>query len=1507
MHDHCDNRNTTGLEIAIVGMEGRFPGADDVEAFWRNIRDGVESVTVFSDDQLQERGVSAELLSDPDYVKAGVVFEGIDQFDAEFFGYTPRDAEHLDPQQRIFLECAWAALEHAGYDPSHCGGTVGVYAGSGANLYLIRHVLPRYDLENGGNIADLLGLMSGNLADALCTRVAYKLDLRGPAVTVQTACSTSLMAVHTAYQALLNHECDMALAGGVSLNLLQKGGYRYQPGVIFSPDGHCRAFDAKAAGTLQGSGAGIVVLKRLEDALKDRDTIHAVIKGSAANNDGSEKVGFTAPSISGQAAVIQAAQALADISAETIGYVEAHGTGTTLGDPIEIAALTEAFRASTDNKGFCAIGSVKTNVGHLDAAAGITGLIKAVLSLKNRALPPSLNFDKPNPQIDFAGSPFYVNTKAKPWPARETPRRAGVSSFGIGGTNVHVILEEAPLAVDTVQPPEELQFLMLSGRTQTALDSAIQNLSSYLEHHPEQRLHDVAYTLQMGRKCFDHRAVALASNRAVAMHALSQHDPALFFRGEVLSEHPSVAFLFPGQGAQHVEMGLALYEHEDAFRQTVDHCCERLQPLLGLDLRELLFPLATDKDEAAARLAQTAITQPALFVVEYALAQWWIQQGIRPEAMLGHSIGEYVAACLAGVFTLEDALTVVAERGRLLQTTEPGAMLAVTLPKAELQSHLRHDCELAAVNAADLCVLSGTIDAIDGIEQDLARQGVAVKRLHVSHAFHSALVEPMLGEFEALLSRITLSAPRIPFISNLTGRWITTEEAVGPSYWVRHLRGTVRFADGLGDLLAKPDRVLLEVGPGETLSALARRHPQTASRPVLASQCHPQRIIHNTEQPVRCLVQLWVAGIDVEDALFRGAQGQRIPLPTYPFERQSYWIDAPMEASSKVLNTSGPRDLEDWFYTPSWKRTAAVIPRTDATDGSDGILLVLSDASNFGDGLCKHLQCLERPLVRVQTGERFARLDERRYAVRPGEREDFEQLLREVESEVGAPSHILHTWSLDSEDTPRAADEILERSFYSLLALAQALDGTNAISGEGRVAITVVANQLEDVIGTEPLCPEKATLYGPCKVIPQEYPHISCRVIDVLPSAEEAVEERFARQIVAEIKAAGEVPAVAYRGPHRWVRTFDPARRETPTISRLRKHGVYLITGGLGGIGLTLARYLAQEWQARLVLLGRSISPDKISAVAELEALSAEVLALQTDVADAAQVRAAVDEARRRFGVLHGVVHAAGVAGGGMIAQRGRASIEKVFAPKLLGTSNLLAALDADGLDFMLLCSSLTAITGGFGQVDYCAANCFLDALATRISRRSNPPVLSVNWDTWQDVGMAAHQNLPDGVGIAPPQAGVLLERLLSQPHSPQTLISTLGIEQQCAAVQSTEHAERLLPEPPTKQQMHSRPTLQSSYVEPGGELEQGLARLWSDFLGIEPIGIEDNLLELGGDSLLVIRLLAKVRSIFGVELHPTTFFKNPTIASLALLIEEHLIEEIENAEPATDRVSETI
>jgi amino acid adenylation domain-containing protein len=870
--DRADT-NRRADSIAVVGMACRVPGAADVAAFWRNVCGGVESITFFSDDDLEKAGVDAAARAASRYVKAGGVLAGVDLFDASFFGFTPRDAERTDPQHRLLIECAWEALEHAGCAGSRRDTRIGVFAGSGTSGYF-------------DGVLDRADRMFGSAADFLATRVSHRLDLRGPSLTVQTACSTSLVAIHLACRSLADRECDVALAGGVSIRLPQTRGYVHEEGGILSPDGHCRAFDARAAGTVGGNGVGLVALKRLEDALADGDTIYAVVRGSALNNDGADKVGFTAPSVSAQAEVIADALKRAQVDAESIAYVEAHGTGTAVGDPIEIAALTQAFRATTSQTEFCALGSVKSNIGHLDAAAGVIGFIKAVLAVHQGVIPPSLHFETPNPRVDFPSTPFFVNTQLRPW-AHGRPRRAGVSSFGMGGTNVHVVLEEAPEAVRTSRASAPY-LLTLSARTPAALAAAREGLASHLRTHPDLDIADVASTLQSGRATFEQREVICCDNREQALAALEGRAPERVRAQIGATTDSAVVFVFPGQGSQHAQMARGLYETEPHFRAVVDECCELLRPELEFDLRDVLWPDPAHAEAAARRLDETAVTQPALFVIEYALARLWMAWGIEPAALVGHSVGELVAACVAGVFSLDDALRLVAARGALMQALPGGAMIAVLRPAAEVAAWLGADLAIAAINAPDRTVVSGPRDAIDALEARLVEVDVPYRRLRTSHAFHSAQMDPALEPFAARVADVPRHAPRIPVISNLTGDWLTASEAVSPTYWRRHLRETVRFADGIRRAAAHAPSVFLEVGPGRTVRTAFGSQP---AAPVLSSLPAAGDRTDDRASLVAALGGLWLAGVDIDwQQVHDGERLRRVALPTYPFERRSYWI-----------------------------------------------------------------------------------------------------------------------------------------------------------------------------------------------------------------------------------------------------------------------------------------------------------------------------------------------------------------------------------------------------------------------------------------------------------------------------------------------------------------------------------------------------------------------------------------------------------------------------------------
>jgi acyl transferase domain-containing protein len=1510
-----------GLEIAIIGLAGKFAGSETIDDFWKNLTKGVELIAPLNNDKYTRSDIE----------RVGAVLQDVDRFDAAFFGFNPKEAETMDPQHRLFLEAAWEALENAGYSSERETRSIGVFAGVGMGTYLLYNLIPHQGLiESRGFLPTLVGVDK----DYLPTRVSYKLNLKGPSISVGTACSSSLVAVHLACQSLLSGECDLALGAGVAVKVPQSE-TTLSPDEIVSPDGHCRAFDASANGTVGGNGLGIVVLKRLEEAIADRDRIYAVIKGSAINNDGAMKVGYTAPSQEGQAKVIRTAQLMAEVEPETISYIETHGTGTALGDPIEIAAMTQAFRTTTDRKQFCAIGSVKTNIGHLDAAAGITGLMKTVLALDRKQIPPSLNFTAPNPQIDFANSPFYVNTQLTDWETADLPRRAGVSSFGFGGTNVHVILEEAPpLPPLETTPPRTYQLLTLSAKTPTALDTATTNLSERLQQGEDLTLADVAYTLHCGRWQFDRRRVAIASSIEEAVGLLQSGDSQRLFTGAAAVNSPPVVFMFPGQGSQYLQMGRELYASEVTFRTECDRCLEILAAQHQIDLRPLLFADVVERESATAQLTQTAIAQPALFTIEYALAQLWMSWGVKPHSAIGHSIGEYVAACIAGVFSLEDALGIVAMRGKLMQEQPAGTMLAVGLGAVELQPLLPAEVTIAAINSPDLCVVAGTTEAIAGVESQLAVREISTRPLHTSHAFHSPLMAGAIAPFRDYLEGITLNPPQIPFISNVTGTWITPAAATDPHYWAQHLSQPVQFSAGIGELLTNGEAILLEVGAGTTLSTLTQQ--QATDRPVLSSLPHPQAKSSELEFILTTLGRLWIQGVTIDwSSFYAGREGRRVPLPTYPFERQRYWIDPPLaeHSSSSALLPEIKTDIGDWFYLPTWKR--ASLP--SAPKESRYSWLLFSDRGGVALQLAQRLQERGDRVIQVRAGTKFSQEGDI-YTIDPDRRSHYDTLIRALLALDRVPL-VAHLWTLDRDLT---SDEIQQRGFYSLLYLAQAIGQTTTAP----IHIGAITSNSQDVTGTETIEPEKATMLGACRVIPQEYAQISCCVIDLeIPLTPAALDRAIAEICTPGLQPSD--PLVAYRGNYRWLPTVEPIYLPpvaTPTA--LRDGGVYLITGGMGGIGLTIATQIARTVrQPKLILIGRSSFPsrgeweqwltdhsktdvttDKIRQLQAIAATGAEIKIMTADVSDAEQMQAVAEQIEREWGVVNGIFHTAGVPGDGIIQLKTPETAAAVMHPKVEGTRILDRLYRDRDLDFLVLFSSLSALLGGMGQVDYCAANTFLDTFALHRNYRT----ISINWDLWQSVGMGANlSGLPEhlkierqadlATGIEPTAGWDALLRLLESDWE-RAIVSPKDwervVQQQQQRTIATVTTPAIVPSPTAA--VHTR-SLPSTYVAPSNAIESQIAHIWETQLGIADIGVNDDFFALGGHSLLAVRVVSQLRDIYAVDLSLRALLSEaPTVAGLAAIIANLLAEnsaagdemaqllaEIENLSP--DEVEEQL
>ncbi len=1512
VRDRAARRTQEGADdhsVAIVGMAGRFPGSDSVAAFWKNLAGGVESIRFFTPEELIAAGIPAAALDAPNYVPARGYLDDAELFDAAFFGYSPREAEFIDPQQRLFLESAWEALEVAGYDADRYPGHIGVFAGASFNTYLLRIASqPGWRLESAG----IQGMIS-NDKDFLPTRVSYKLNLRGPSVNVQTACSTSLVAVHEACRSLWNHECDMALAGGVSVTSPRMQGYVHLEQGILSPDGHCRAFSADADGTVGGEGVGTVVLKRLADAIAEGDTIWAVIKASAINNDGSNKVGYTAPSIEGQAEVIAMAQVAAGIDPASIDYIETHGTGTALGDPIEVAALTQVMKDSDAPAGSCALGAVKTNIGHLDAAAGVAGLIKTTLALRHGQIPPSLNFTAPNPKIDFDQGPFFVNTALKEWPATpDRPRRAAVSSFGIGGTNAHVILEEAPALPESAAAAGE-QLLLLSARTPSALQNMARNLAGHLREDPGLHFADVAYTLATGRKMMAERCVLVASDALDAAEALEAMDPSRLRFGSGDPVARDVVFMFSGQGAQYPGMARGLYERYGIFKDEVDHCCDLLHAHLGFDLRELLYPQDARSEQAAAKLTRTANAQPALFVVEYALARLWMSYGVQPTAMIGHSIGEYVAACLAGVMSLEDALKLVACRGQLMQAQPAGAMLSVALSSEELAPLIADPLCIAAINAPAATVVSGPVDAIDSLEQRLAEQGQSCRRLHTSHAFHSAMMEPAAAALCRHAADVSLHPPVIPFLSNYTGTWISEAEATSTEYWGKHLRHPVQFAAGLGVLLEQDNRCFIEVGPGNALATFVKQHTDFTPRQLVVNSIgHPNQDSQDAALFLEAAGRVWLGGNQL--AWYGGDTDarHRVPLPTYPFERERFWIEPDQSVATTVVDASAMQkssDIADWFHVPSWRRGPG--PSAVAHDAArqvEGCWLLFADESGIGTRLQSRLVAEGATVYTVGRGSGFEQDASNGFTIDASRTEHYLAVLKAMREAGHAPDHVVHLWGIGTDEN---TDRLLDRCFYSLLYITQALGSEG---NDAPVQIHTVADGVLVVTGGEQIIPEKASILGPCATIPQEYAHISCRFVDLASDRTDDPAALVDNLLVEFANPAAE-SAVAYRGAYRWTQAWEALRLEQADAppKRLRTGGVYLITGGLGGIGLVLAEYLARAFSARLVLLGRTVLPDrqqwddwlqshapddpvsrKINAIRMLESAGAEVMYGSADVLDAAQMRDTVADACARFGAIHGVIHAAGMPGGGLIALKTRADAASVLAPKVQGTRILEQALANCELDFMFLFSSVTAVIGDPGQVDYMAANTFLDAFAHARSA-SGKYTVAVNWDAWRDVGMAVNTDVPEALrdkrlqelqhAIGNDEGIEAFQRVLRCDVPQLAVVTRIGVMRRGwmamagdRAVEATEVEETGAV--PTQ---HARPQgLGSAYVAPTSETEQAIAAIWQDLLGIEQVGIHDNFFDLGGHSLLFPQMQLRLQESLDRKTAVLELFEHPSIAELA-------------------------
>jgi acyl transferase domain-containing protein/thioesterase domain-containing protein/acyl carrier protein len=1299
-------------DIAVVGMAGRFPGAADVDELWRRVAAGEDCLIDLDPAALISAGLPASLVNSPTYVRRAGVIDDVEGFDHEFFEIGPRDASVMDPQHRHFLECSWEALESSAIVPERFDGAIGVFGGCGMNTYLINNLL------TNGKVLPQLGWFllrhTGNDKDFFTNNVAYRLNLHGPAINVQTACSTSLVAVHLAMQSLLSFETDLALAGGATIQVPHHQGYEYAEGEILAPDGVCRAFDADSGGTVLTSGVGVVALRRLDDAINDGDPILAVIKGSAVNNDGARKVGFLAPSVDGHADVIREALTVSGLSARDLQLFEAHGTGTAVGDPIEVAAASEAFASWTEDRGFCRITSTKPNIGHLDTAAGVASLIKVVQALRHRTLPPLANHTAPSSLINLDATPFHISASADTWPGG-APRRAGISSLGVGGTNVHVVVEEAP-EVDVAQPSLPEQVLCLSGLSVDALDAASVRLADHLEGHPGIELADVSHTLVTGRRPMRHRRVVTATDVGGAIRVLREPDKFRSTTAMVPDEPVRLGFMFPGGGSQYVGMAAGLDSRFEVFHASREQGIDLVRDLRGVDLATVLAP---GGDPDALRPPSTQL--PAVFITSVALARQWMEFGAIPSLFVGHSLGEYVAAHLAGVMSYEDALSLVVARSVLMERASgtDAAMFAVPLPESELLDILPDALSLAVINTADECVVAGRKSDINVFGAVLEERGVSGTLIPIAAAAHSSLLDSMLDELLDLVSAVTLSAPTIPYLSNLTGTFVTAEEATNPKHWVEHTRSTVRFADCVRTAVGDSPLVLTELGPGQALSSFARR---SDPRPlaVIPTLRHPDHDITDTAFTLQAFARQWAAGVDLDLGCFSGDRPRRLRLPTYPFQHKRCWIDpgdvslsAP-ERSPVATSETAPSqldridDLDRACLTETW--TSAPPPTPEGVERS--WVVVGDEGDDMAAAVAAELRRRRLSAAVVVGGTSIAAEDGVSGVV------------------VVAPTG------------PDEYGNAVERWF---------VDSTSAVVAMGSAAhdsrmVALVREALPS--GGRAERPADAMALGVALVAQREYPSLTTRVIDIDRAASISA-------IVDDVVGDGPT-VVAHRGGAR----LTPEMQPTPVPLRsdadspFRTGGTYLVTGGLGGVGHVLAAHLATRHSANLVLVSSASIPEgedqkhwlathayddptsrRIRQLRTLTELGTKVAVVVADLADPISVRGALDEAEQALGRIDGAVHAAGQLHDSLIEFAGLEDHEQVLGAKAHGALVLSDELERRGADLLLLVSSTSTTLAPPGQVSYVAANAVLDCLA---GRHGNLRVATINFGLWAGVGVAS-------------------------------------------------------------------------------------------------------------------------------------------------------------------------
>lgn len=1437
-------------DIAIVGFAGRFHNSKNIREFWENLVQGNELLHRFNEEELIAKGVDMTTLNNPNYVPVKSMVDNAESFDFKFFGYTKHEANAMDPQTRIMHELVWTALEDAGYNPDTYTGKVGAFLSASEHTNWLAHTATtNSDAVNPFFLSQLRN------KDFISSLISYSLNLTGPSYHTTTACSSSLVSTHIACRSLLLRECSVALAGGVSLVTDASSGYMYEEGMIVAKDGHCRTFDAESSGCIKGNGGAVVVLKRMEDAIRDNDHIYAIIRGTATNNDGKDKAGYTAPSVDGQANCIKLAQKFGDVSYDSISYIEAHGTATRLGDPIEISALNKAFNNDTNHT--CAIGSVKSNMGHLDVAAGVAGLIKMSLALKNKQIPASLNFNTPNPLIDFESGPFKVQTALTDWKhTDDQPLRAGVSSFGIGGTNAHVVVEEF-VPEKTSNSNKAFQLYPITAKTETALENYRTEFTNFLQNTAENKA-DVAYTLATGRKGFENRSFLMTDKSQEIVYNTASEN-------QIASENPAIVFMFPGQGNQYFEMLKDAYQEEPFIKEILDNGFDTLQKLTGEDYKEIIGYTETSNKDL---INNTKYTQPILFLVEYALAKYLMNLGIQPSQMIGHSLGEYVAACIAGVFSFDDGLKIIVKRAVLMSELEEGTMLALGVSAEEIQTLLTNGIDLAAVNTNNTCVVSGDNDHINIFKEILEDREIPYTELKTSHAFHSYMMDDMLDTFESELQNIAFQAPTIPFISNLTGKEITAEEAISANYWVRHLRQTVKFVEGLSNIQLPKETIFVEVGPGKSMRSFCKQHKDIRQCTTIGVMRHVKETQKDTFELTKAIGLLWANGAEINwERYYQNETRCKVSVPTYQFDYHAldFIVDPFAEIFMKKFSEKTVQPYKDWFYHKSWKKS--VLTTETKFDAKDGVLL-FSEKNALSDVLKNNLITEKQNVYEVFKGERFENYEKLQFGILKNEEADYFQLFNSLAAQNITCGHVVYNWNFEGN-----TQEAITKAFIPLVNICKALINYQP---KARKKLTIIADFGNAILGTEQQNILTTTIATIGNVLAQENSNIITQTIDITV---DKISPKDLYVVCDELNFNTNQSNVAYRNNKRWVDFYENLQVVEKPTTTIKAEKVYLITGGLGFLGRTLATHLTKKFNAKVVLTGRQKLPKealwntydakdesatarKINILKEFRKNTENVHYYPLELTDTEQFQETIAHIEAEVGTISGVIHAAGNIDNQtfkFIENIDQESIQAQFDPKIKATQNIDTVFKNKSLDFVWTSSSLASVLGGLSYGTYATANRFIDAF---VQNRKN--WIAVNLDGLGKGAIEAHQIV------------AVFEQTLHYKFLNQCVVSMKNPNAVIAAqIQSKELEETI------ESTVKALPK-NSNYIPPETETEKSLAAIWENFFGYSPISSTENFFELGGDSLKAMTLIKRIHKHYNVEISLLDFFSKPTIKELS-------------------------